>query len=311
VIPGLIGQELPKDAADLIDWMEFEPTKVAAEGIDSFLSTKLDLMTAVPLAVSLHGGSRRLVDTLLVRLAELADSPLAVRVAGDAKCFVNPRMADDLSRLGPEIETRVAAPVGYAGRASLPAVVRALAAGGLALHTTRLIDNAIVRCVCAGFVAVRDRALGALTGLAELEVALDLAGQSRLRVRAVARERANQGRLRPGYGDEMFRVEAASIEFPSKLPLAALQAEVVSLEAQEWSVEFCVRNSAVWPTPSVSGPRFQVRCANHESDEPFFSPGLIVSVDAGGYRADSALRCGAVEGVPPQEPRAGNQARSR
>lgn len=29
------------------------------------------------------------------------------------------------------------------------------------------------------------------------------------------------------------------------------------------------------------------------------------------YRADSALRCGAVDGVPRKEPRAGNQARSR
>ena len=248
VIPGLIGQELPKDAADLIDWIEFEPAKVAAEGMDSFLSTKLDLMTAGPLAVSLHGGSRLLVDTLLARLAELADAPLAVCIAGDAECFVNPLMADDLSRLGSELETRVAAPAGYVGRASLPAVVRALAGGGLAMHTTRMIDNAIVRCVRAGFVAVRDRTLGALTGMAELEATLDLAGQSRLRVRGVTherlRERANPGKLRPGYGNDMFRVDATSIEFPSKLPLAALQAEVVSLEAQGWPVEFRVRNSA-------------------------------------------------------------------
>ena len=248
MIPGLIGQELPKDPADLIDWIELERAKVAAEGIDSFLSTKLGRMAAGPLAVSLHGGSRRLFETLLARLAELANAPLAVRVAGDAECFVNPRMADDLSRLGSEIETRVAAPAGYVGRAALPAVVRALARGGLATHTTRMIDNAVVRCVRAGFVAVRDRTLGALTGTAELEAALDLAGQSRLRVRGVTherlREQANQGKLRPGYGNDMFRVDAASIEFPSKLPLDALQAEVVSLEAQGWPVELCVRNSA-------------------------------------------------------------------
>jgi hypothetical protein len=248
VIPGLIGQSLPKDAADLIDWIEVEPAGVVGEEMDCFLSSRLDSVRGRPFAVSLLCGPGPVAYRLLTLLADLAYAPIAVRVAGEAECFVDLRMAELVSRLGHEMEIPGTLRAGYVGRASISAVACALASSGRESRSARMIDKAIARCVRSGFVAVRDRSLGALTGMAELEAAVKLAGRARLRIRGVTherlRERANQRTLRPGYGDDMFRVDAASIEFPSKKALAAVQAEVVSLEAQGWRVEFAVRNSA-------------------------------------------------------------------